>query len=68
MINNRINNSAYVVFIEFGKKHKRYYLESTEPAVEGVYSYENNFNVEELTDTKDDDIEIILNILSISLE
>ena len=67
MIKNRINNSAYVVFIEFGK-HKRYYLESTEPAVEGVYSYENNFNVEELTDTKDVDIEIILNILSISLE
>ena len=68
IIKNQINNNAYVIFIEFEKKHKKIYLEMTEPAAEGLYSYENHFSLEELNDTKDVNIEIILTIISISLK
>jgi hypothetical protein len=66
IINGKINNSSYIVFIEYGNKHKILFLEST-AIEEDFYSYEKNFNIEELDDIKDDDYEIVLNILSISL-
>jgi hypothetical protein len=66
-INGKINNSSYIVFIEYGNKHKILFLESTANE-EDFYSYEKNFNIEELDDIKDDDYEIVLNILSISLK
>ena len=67
IINGKINNSSYIVFIEYGNKHKILFLEST-AIEEDFYSYEKNFNIEELDDIKDDDYEIVLNILSISLK
>jgi hypothetical protein len=67
-VNNKINNSSYNVFIEFGKKGKILYLDQSEPANQDVYSYEKNFSIEELTETKDMNVEIILNISSITLK
>ena len=65
--NEQIKNSSYAVFIEYGNKHKILFLESSTNPEKKKYSYEKNLNIEELDDIENDDIVIVLNVLSISL-
>ena len=67
-VNNKINNSAYNAFIEFGNKGKILYLEQSEPVSPNQYSYEKNFSIDYLTESKDINVEILLNISSITLK
>ena len=67
-IKNKINNSSYTIFIEFGKNQKIFYLEQVEPQREDLYSYEIEFTIDDLPEIKGAELEISLNISSISLK
>jgi hypothetical protein len=67
-IKNKINNSSYTIFIEFGKNQKIFYLEQVEPQREDLYSYEIDLSIDDLPESKGGELEISLNISSISLK
>ena len=65
VINNKKNNTAYGVCIEYGKMKKKLYLERDD--TEKSYIYENNISFEELCENENV-IDITLTILFLDLK
>ena len=67
IINNQVNDSSYVVFIEYGPNKKRLYFEPVEVDNEH-YSFEKSLPTKEFSEAKETNIEIILKFLSINIK
>ncbi len=67
IIDNKSNDSSYVVFVEYGLNKKRLYLKSTQLNNE-YYSYERSILKEELINSIEKNVEMKLTFLYISLK
>lgn len=65
IINNKSNDSSYIVCIEYGKDKKRLYLELYQD--DKYYSFENSLTLDEIFEDKQNLVEIKLIILNLSI-